>query len=208
MTFQRARTEEQITHRQETILSHAQRIYIEEGLAAVTFTNISKHTNFTRQTIYTYYQTKEEILLDLLKHHYQKFMTKLKDDLDANKHLTRESFARLLTDRLLEKPVMLSLFSILYSVLEVNVSYERLLAFKRKIFHSFDLFKSCLKQIYQGYSEEELELFCYHFMIYISSLYPITHPSQNQLKAIKEIGVPLSMLDQEKIYYSGLRRLL
>ena len=75
MRFQRARKKEQIVSRRQEILCAAEQLFNEGGLDNVTFSHIAKQVSFTRQTIYTYYQTREEVLLDLLgqrlEHFYQ-----------------------------------------------------------------------------------------------------------------------------------------
>lgn len=204
MTFQRARTQEQISERRAIILKEAEKLYQKEGLMAVTFTNISKETSFTRQAIYKYYQTREEVLLDLLKQYYQKFLQRLGEALEENRQLTGETYARILTDASLAYPQMLSLFSILYTVLEENVSTERLVDFKRLVYSSFDLFHQGLESVNPDTSDEEKELFDYHFILLISSLYPVTHPTAKQQKAIDAIKPQFCAVDIEKLCYTSI----
>lgn len=206
--MQRARTKEQIHQRHEMILKVTEELYQKDGLAGVTFTTISKQTSFTRQAIYKYYQTREEVLLDLLDQHYQQFMEELSHQLATRSHLTTEELAGLLTQLLLDQPTMLSLFSILYSILEEQVSHDRLFVFKEKVFQSFTVFYQALDRLDQQKTDREKELFAYHFILLLSSIYPITHPSELPMAVIRELQVPLTMLEQEEICLTYLRKLL
>ena len=66
MTFQRARSQEQIEERKHEIILAASHVYKELGYEGLSFTNIAAHTNFTRPSIYNYFETKEEILILIL----------------------------------------------------------------------------------------------------------------------------------------------
>ncbi|EHJ52708.1 TetR family transcriptional regulator [Streptococcus macacae] len=208
MGFYRARTKEQISQRRELILKVAQNLYQTQGHMAVTFTNISKETSFTRQAIYKYYQTREEVMLDLLQHYYLKFVRQIEDQLAKQQNMTKESFARILTDASLQYPQMLSLFSILYTIIEEKVAFERLVNFKALIFSSFKLFHSGLKKINPALSEEEMTLFDYYLISLLSSLYPITHPTAKQAEAMASISTDFKTVTLDKLCYTGILHFL
>ena len=67
MGFKRARKKEQIENRRQEILCAAEQLFNHGGLDDVTFSHIAKQVSFTRQTIYTYYQTREEVLVASLE---------------------------------------------------------------------------------------------------------------------------------------------
>ena len=71
--FKRARTKEQIASRQEDIITACDAIYREKGYEAVYIKAVSKMTSVSRPSIYNYYNTKEEIFLDLLKRDFAKW---------------------------------------------------------------------------------------------------------------------------------------
>lgn len=208
MSFQRARTEDQIEERKQRLLAEAERLYEAGGLSTVTFTNISKGTTITRQAIYKYYQTREELLLDLLQHYYQKFTARLERILAEQAALDKAAFARALTEALLGHPMFLRLFAILYSSLEENVSLEHLIAFKRTVFASFELFYQGLESMDPTISKAEKDLFVYQLLSFISSLYPVTHPTEKQRQAMAAISPDFQCLDIDKLCYTGILSLL
>ena len=72
MGLQRARQESEIEDRQNDIIKCCDKIYTSSffNMDAVTIQAISKLSKIARSSIYTYYATKEEILLDLLGQEY------------------------------------------------------------------------------------------------------------------------------------------
>ena len=67
MDFVRARTDEQMQIRQLDIMRACATIFEQGGYDAVNIKAISNSTSITRSSFYTYYKTKDEVLLDLLR---------------------------------------------------------------------------------------------------------------------------------------------
>lgn len=61
----------------DNILSAAEKLFLEKGVASTTIDDISKLSEYSRRTIYTYYESKE----DILYHNILKGLVSLKDDL-------------------------------------------------------------------------------------------------------------------------------
>ena len=61
----------------ENILSAAEKLFLEKGVASTTIDDISKLSEYSRRTIYVYYESKEDILYHIIL----KGLTVLKDDL-------------------------------------------------------------------------------------------------------------------------------
>ena len=61
----------------ENILSAAEKLFLEKGVASTTIDDISKLSEYSRRTIYVYYESKEDILYHIIL----KGLTILKDDL-------------------------------------------------------------------------------------------------------------------------------
>lgn len=206
--FQRARNDDQVSQRRTAILNAAEGIYSRDGLAGLTLTTISKETSLTRQALYRYYRTKEEVLLDLLKREYQGFIQRLSDDLGQRDDLTAADLAALLTDQVLARPLLPQLFAILYSVIEVNVAYDRLVDFKRLVFSSFEVFHVGLSKVWHNPTKEKLVHFDYQFLLYLSALYPLSHPTAEQARAMAEISPDFQTIPSHQLCYEGLLALL
>ena len=66
MDFLRARTKEQIDQRRFDIIQACETLFNEGGYDFVNLKAISEMTAISRSSIYTYYKTKDEIMLDIL----------------------------------------------------------------------------------------------------------------------------------------------
>ena len=97
MEFKRARTEEQVMDRRKEILRACSEMYGREGFDGVTVKTIAERTSFSRPSIYNYYQTKEEILLDLLKQEYLEWSGDFLEGARKIRKNDAEAFCRLLT---------------------------------------------------------------------------------------------------------------
>ena len=63
----------------ESILSAAEKLFLKKGVTATTIDDISKASEYSRRTIYVYYESKEDILYHIIL----KGLVSLKDDLTA-----------------------------------------------------------------------------------------------------------------------------
>lgn len=203
MDFQRARTEKQIANRQDEIISACDAIYEKDGFEDVTFKKISDNTSFARSSIYNYYTTKEEIFLDLLKRDYLAWHTAFKTKFDDTPTMTKETFCRFLTDSLLVRERMLQLMSVYLTTIENNCSDQRLGEFKKSLAAVMGDFSTGLAKYFPAAPEENRAAFQLAFFAYVHGLYPLTHPSKKQKKAMAYAGygAPAKFDD---LCYSGL----
>lgn len=197
MSFQRARKAEQIQERRQEILDAAWDLFVEGGLEMVTFSTIAKKISFTRQTIYTYYRSREEVLLDLLGVHVRIFYEHVKYMFPKDKYVTQHEFCQRLTTHVLTHKKMLLLFS-LHITLEQNARYENILEFKRVMYEAFPTFCDILREQCPGEKDEAFCHFCITIMIYISSIYPLIDQTPLQMKALREAvgGVELPSVEE------------
>ena len=68
-------------HHKETIMQAAEKLFLEKGFAATTITDISQAAEYSRRTIYAYYESKE----DILHHIVLKGLLALKDNIQQAK---------------------------------------------------------------------------------------------------------------------------
>jgi AcrR family transcriptional regulator len=100
MDFIRARTEEQIASRQAEIINACDVLYSRYGYEGVHFKAISEITSFKRSTIYSYYKTKDEVLLDLLKREMRDWAAALREKFDKTKTMTKQEFSAFLSEKI------------------------------------------------------------------------------------------------------------
>ena len=83
MTFQRARTEEQREIRRRAILDMASAMLDEMPVAAVTLNELSRRVGLAKPNVLRYFESREAVLLELLDHFLQEWLTELAGELAA-----------------------------------------------------------------------------------------------------------------------------
>ena len=175
MSFQRARTREQIKNRQKEILSASKHLFEEADYDSITLKAISESTSICRSSMYSYYTSKEDVFLDLLKYEYLDWGEALSRAFEKRPPMSREEFCRFLTDSLLSRETMARLWSLHMTTLEKNCSLEKLTDFKKSIQPVMDTFEEGLGIIFPSSGMSEREDFLAHFFIFTLSLYPYCH---------------------------------
>lgn len=132
MDWTRARSDEQIEQRINEIVDATVRLYEENRYEDITIAMIAKEANFTRSNLYRYFQTKEDIFLELIKHDIEVWR---KDTLEtfADINPSLQEVAEIFITLILKHTRMVKLFTILFTLLEPNASLEALTSFKKKI---------------------------------------------------------------------------
>lgn len=130
--FQRARSSEHKAQRRVELLQAAAELMTEVGVDGVSLSGIAKRAGLSKSNIYTYFESREDVLLNLLFEDWVEWVGGAEialvplagsDDPAA--------VAKVLTERYLATPRLCELVSVLSSVLEQNVSAERIETFKR-----------------------------------------------------------------------------
>jgi AcrR family transcriptional regulator len=210
MDFVRARTQEQITSRQEEIINACDELLSSFGYEGVTFKAISELTSFTRSSIYNYYKTKDEVLLDLIKReliHWQKCLVEV---MKTTPTMTKEQYSSSLTQQLASHDKLLMLSSILATFIEVNssASFEKQVDFEKELNKLQCIFAASVDQYFPGAVAEKKAIFQFAFFAYTFGLFPVLHPSQKRLKAIEQAKIGLHGPDFQYLCYHGILLLL
>jgi len=189
MSFSRARTDEQIKERQREIINACERLFAEGGYDAVNFKAIAQMTSFTRPSIYNYYKTKDEILLDLLIREVESWLLDVKNNISQTKTYTKDRFVSIMVDSLADNTKLMNLFIILFTTLEHNSRVEKLAEFKKKIMGVFGVFEQALTTFFPDASDEDKLIFINSYNGLMMGLYPMTHLTEKQLEAMSLAGV-------------------
>lgn len=203
--FIRARTEEQVASRQAEILSACAELYEEGGFNAVNLKSISERTSITRPSIYKYYSTKEEILLDLLRHRFMDWISELRDGFGSNGKMSREELCGFLCRSMCGHRDMLSMMSRHLDAIEVESSDEKLRDFKAVTKELHDVMMEGLDANFDSPSEEK-ERFFTMMISFAFGVCPMSCPTERQRKAMEAVGMEVAM-GMEELCYQGLMRL-
>ena len=193
MNFQRARNHEQKEIRMQQIMDATLELYENQPYQKISLSTIAKKLNFTRANLYKYVRTKEEIFLYILIKEAEKFIIELKKKFVRKKDLSVEEFANLWAESFDQNHRFIELMSIMYSIIQKNVSLEYLIEFKKK----FSIFLIEANEIIQvalpNLSKEVIQQFLTMQIFYAMGLYPASNESKVQKEAIEKSGIPLSI---------------
>ncbi|MCC8023844.1 MAG: TetR/AcrR family transcriptional regulator [Clostridium sp.] len=204
MGSQRARSKEEVENRQREIIHACAELFKTMDYEEITLKAISESTSMSRTSMYSYYQTKDEVFLDYLKTEYLDWEQELRNRFDAVISMSKEDFCHFLTDSLLRRETMMRLLSVHLTAIEKNCSLDKLVVFKRDVQVVFDTFSYGLKKMFPNASNENLELFQSQFFIFTFGLYPYNHPTQKQLEALLLAGISPVTADTAMLCYKGV----
>jgi AcrR family transcriptional regulator len=137
-TFQRARSAEQRAQRRRAILDAAVAMLAEMPAACLTLNELSHRAGLAKSNVLRYFESREEILLEILDTAVAAWLNELNTDLDGDGEAsvgTAERAAWLssaLAASLAARPVLCDLISAQAAMLEHNVSLPVVLRHKRR----------------------------------------------------------------------------
>jgi AcrR family transcriptional regulator len=204
----RARTEAEIAGRQEEIINACDVLYGRYGYEGVHFKAISTMTTLKRPTIYSYYKTKEEVLLDLLRREMLDWEAALRKKFDRTESMTREEFSMFLAGGAASREKMLNLLSILTTMVENQCRTENLALFKRDAGGVTTAILRGLEKYFPGTAPEKRQFFKTMFLTCIHGLFPLTHLSEKQIEAMKIAGKEYVPVDFKETLYKAILLLL
>lgn len=204
MDFKRARTKEQIEQRQFDIMRACEALFEQGGYEAVNIKRIAAMTDITRSSIYTYYKTKDEIILDLLQEELTDWQEQMQIWSSKTTPLNKADFCREFTKILVERDRMLQYYCLLYTLLEVNCRIEKLVSFKRKAVPVMDVLVQIMLAHFPDFTEEQAFLTVEEIVFYILGLYPATHFTQKQKEAIALSETGYSVSDFARLCEKGI----
>lgn len=200
MDFKRARSNEQINDRQNEIINACRILFSNCDYDSITFGKISEMTSISRPSIYNYYNTKEKILLDLLKAEYLNLFNTLNFLYNSKKYITRKDFCNLIVDCLNDSDIFLKLLSIDY-IIERNCSFEKLTQFKISIQPIFNLLYEIVDNIFPRANSIDKNNFVFMFFSSIGNIYVSANPTEKQVKSTKIANRNYNFPDFKNICY-------
>lgn len=136
--FKRARTPEQREQRMEDIKAAADAMFSESPYHEITLTRIADRLGCSRTQIYKYAATKEEVFLELTEDKRGSYFEALLAAFPAGCSYPREVFAEVWAGILNAHRDFLRYSEMLMSIIETNVSVDRLAQFKRRYYDDLE----------------------------------------------------------------------
>jgi len=195
MEFIRARSDEQKNIRLNQIVSAALELYETTPFDKITLAAIAKRLDFTRANLYKYVSSKEEIYLLVISSDLEAFVQDALEHFKDTKDVTIEEFAWQWSKVLYRHERLLQLFSVLFTLIEKNVSVKSLAAFKRQMFIDIGKLEPMFLRLLPGMDEEQIILFLNIQLHYVVGLYPSTNLNDIQQEAIQISEIPYKAED-------------
>lgn len=208
MDFQRARTKEQVEERQLDIMNACDVLFDNGGYENVNIKAISEITTLTRSSIYTYYKTKDEIILDLLGYELTEWGEELLIWCKETSPLERLEFSRQFTNNLLKKEKMLKHYCLLFALLEKNCRLEKIVEFKLKAIPVAGTLVQVIMSNFPNYSQKEAAVIVEQIIALVIGLYPASHVTSKQREAIELSHTGYVTPDFESVCQGGIAALL
>ena len=199
------KTKEQILQRKEEIVKACKELYKTMSFKDITIKEIANYTSFTRPSIYNYFETKEEIFLEILKEEYNLFVEKLDSIIKSHDKLSKEQVAKLISNSLSHRELLLKLMSMNHYDMEANSRMERLVDFKRSYGKSISAMERLIKKFCP---DIDATAFIYNFFPFIYGIYPYSVVTEKQRAAMKEAGIDFKYHTIKEMAYNCALKLL
>lgn len=208
MEFKRARNDEQVANRQEEIINACYSLYLEGNYDDITFGKISEMTSISRPSIYNYYITREEILLDVLEREYFKWYENLKNSFNENIRLTKKDLSNLLIHSFDGFDIFLRLLSIQHSIIEKNCSFEKLTQFRMNNQQILKALENIVGKTFTRSTADEKSNFVLMIFSAVGNFYEVCNPNDTQIKALKVANREYNLPDFKTLYAQYIEALI
>lgn len=180
----RARTIEQKQVRLNEIMNTTEHLFLTKSYHEITLTTIASALGWSRGNLYKYVNTKEEIFLELYLSKQNNFIEELKNTFELKKYDHHE-FATKVSQCFNQHQLYLRYHSILTSIIETNVSIEKLADFKIKSNQQRLFFLELLALQCPNKSKKEIKQFFLTLMYQACGLHSHTHVTDQLIEAMK-----------------------
>lgn len=195
MKFKRARSDEQKSIRIHQIVTATLELLQTQSFDDITLKAIAEKLDFSRNNLYKYVSTKEEIFLLIVDADLQHFTEIMSHRLDNRQYMEIPEFCHLWVKTLYEQKRLLKCFSMLNTMIEKNASLDALVSFKQSMYQSLSRLEEIMLHSIPNISSEAVKSFLYFQFHYACGLYSSTEITDLQKKAIFLSGIPTFEID-------------
>lgn len=185
-SFQRARTTIQVNERKLEIIKAAQYLFRNGGYPEVTFNKIATMTSIKRSTLYTYYNTPDEILLHWIQIEFNTVIDELVSCSFQN--LSKDDIAIQIVKLFETNTELLSLFSYLFNLIENNCCDDVLVQFKKNIIERYEMLTLFFENEFPNASKTSVHTFTNTFLPVLIGIYQSTHQTPKQKHVLELLG--------------------
>jgi len=196
------------TKRKEEIVNACSKLYEEKSFKEITIKDIAEITSFSRPSIYYYFETKEEIFLEILKNEYLLWIDELDSIIKNNNTLSKNDFISMLSKSVENRSRLLKILAMNMYDIEDNTRLELLIEFKKVFKLSIDKNKELLSKYFSNMNEDSKEDFVFSFFEFMYGIYPYTYSTTKQKLAMDEANIKFKHKSIYELTYEFLYKTL
>jgi AcrR family transcriptional regulator len=207
--FKRARQPEQIQQRRADILAAAADLMSQQGFDQVSLNGIARKAGVAKSNVYRYFESKEDIFLQLLKHDWGSWVQQLEQDtcpLSGSNDIDRLS--SLMAQSIADCPRMCELISVLASVLEQNLSEQALYAFKSESIQLALKVVAAIQRVVPVLPPDTLLPIGHSLFALIAGLWPLGNPTALVTRVMARPELSAYQLDFQPTLQNALKLML
>jgi AcrR family transcriptional regulator len=199
--FQRARRPEQREARRQAILDAAAAMLADHPVTEISLRELSRRVGLAKSNVLRYFETREEVFLELLDRSAREWLAELEPRLAADGGTDP---ATVVADSLVDRPLLCELISVTATVLERNISVAVARRFKLATADIAGIVAGMIRTRTPGLSEAGALDFVQATLMIVAGLWPFARPTEAVRTAIDELGLDVPHLD----FPDTLRRIL
>ena len=156
----RARSEEQKEERMSEIKKAADELFKTTPYTDITLSTIAEKLDWSRANLYKYVTTKEEIYLEITQDRMTEYLNSMLTVFPDGAHLSSETVAEIWTAQVKSHEDYFKYTAFLLTIIERNVTVERLTVFKKTYYDLADLLKKRLAFTLELSEDKAEKLIC------------------------------------------------
>lgn len=200
--FVRARSTEQKQSRMNEIMRTTDALFQKHTYHEITLTTIAQALGWSRGNLYKYVTTKEEIFLELYHQKQKEYFSDIESVFsDREEPMSDEEFATLWTNILDQHHDYLKYYGILSTIIETNVTVERLAEFKRTVLSGFGPIVQILAKHCGNLAEEQATYLFWTLLFHACGLNNSCHMHPIVAEAMRLAGFPESQYDFKRDFH-------
>lgn len=176
-TFQRARSPEHKELRRRMILDAATRVLDRDGFNDTSLNAIAQEAGVVKSGLYRYFESREEILLELMVSDVTAMCTAFSDAVTGQMGVDR--LADLMADCFIDNPRLCLLTSRMASTLEHNITGDTIRGVKRRLNECSDVVATAMCRAIPHWAIGDCHNGLRMVYVLVAGLYPMTNPPQH-----------------------------
>ncbi|HEY2629554.1 MAG TPA: TetR family transcriptional regulator [Usitatibacter sp.] len=207
MAVQRALAVEDKEERKQELLDAVEKLYLKHPDRMPNVSEVADQAGLAKGTVYLYFPTKEDMLLELHQRHVTHFFSALMKKLAQPGPLTFDDVFAVTRDHLIRVPGYLALSSHCFAQMERETPFESAVAFKAGVAHTLGSAGGALERHFPTLGEGGGVRILLHSYGLICGLWQLLHPNERFEKALSRPELAILKRDYEKEVEMALRAL-